>query len=142
MVFIVVADIICEHVQRAVVAVCLGDRHAIVRVLGLRGNCLVDVVLGNEVTCGGVQAAGEEGREEEVEERLPGIGGLDEDRVESELYGEVHEMHPGEGHLEHAHGPDGIEEDLEGAEEGFAKNRVKDDCFEGSGQIGIQTIDA
>lgn len=141
-VFIVVANIVSEYVQRAVVAICLGDGHAIVRVLGLRGDGLVDVVLGNEVACGGVQAAGEEGGEEEVEKRLPGIGGFDEDGVEGELYGEVDEMHPGKGHLEYAHGPDGVEEDLEGAEEGFAKDRIKDNCFERGGEIGVKTIDA
>lgn len=136
-VFIVVAHIVGEHVQWAVVAVRLGDRHAIVRVVGLRGDCLVDVVLGNEVACGGVQAACEEGREQEVEERLPRVGGFDEDSVKGELYSEVDEMHPGKGHLEYAHGPDGVEEDLEGAEEGFAKNRIKDNRFEGSGEIGV-----
>lgn len=135
--FVVVAYIVGEHVQRAVVAVGLGDRHAIVRVVGLRGDGLVDVVLGNEVACGRVQAAREEGREQQVEERLPGVGGFDEDRVEGELYGEVDEVHPGEGHLEDAHGPDGVEENLEGAEEGFAKNRIKHNRFEGGGEIGV-----
>lgn len=141
-VLIVVAHVVCEYVQRAVVAVCLGDRHAIVRVLGLRGDGLVDVVLGNEVACSRVQATGEEGRKEEVEKRLPGIGDFNEDSVEDELNGEVDEMHPGEGHLENTHGPDGVEEDLEGAKEGFAKDRIKDNCFEGGGEIGVQAINA
>lgn len=139
---IVVTHIVREYVQRAVVAVRLGNWHAVVRVGRLGRDGLVDVVLGDEVACGRVQAAGEEGREEEVEERLPGVGGLDEEGVEGELHGEVDEVHPCKGHLKDAHGPDGVKEDLEGAKEGFAEDRVKDDGFKSGREIGVQAIDA
>lgn len=141
-VLVVVADVVGEDVERAVVAVGLGDGHAVVRVRGLGRDGLVDVVLGDEVAGGGVQAAGEEGGEQQVEQGLPGAGGLDEEGVEGELHDEVDEVHPGEGHLEDAHGTDGVEEDLEGAEEGFAEDGVEDDGFERGGEVGVEPVDA
>jgi len=32
---------------------------------------------------------------------------------------------------------DGVEEDLEGAEEGFSKERVEEDGFEGGWEVGV-----
>jgi hypothetical protein len=40
------------------------------------------------------------------------------------------------------HGTDSIEEDLEGAEEGLAEDRVENEGLEGGWEIGIETIDA
>ena len=40
------------------------------------------------------------------------------------------------------HGADCVEEDLESAEEGLAKDRVEEKCFERGGKIGVQSIDA
>jgi len=35
----------------------------------------------------------------------------------------------------------GVEEDLEGTEEGFAEDGVEEDGFEGGGKVGIEAID-
>ena len=51
-------------------------------------------------------------------------------------------MHPGERHAVDGHGPQGVEEDLKGAEEGFAEDGVEEDGFEGGGQVGVQAVDA
>lgn len=40
------------------------------------------------------------------------------------------------------HGADGVEEDLEGAEEGFAEEGVEEEGFEGGGEVGVQAVDA
>lgn len=142
-VLVVVADVVGQDVERAVVAVGLGDGHVgrVLRFLGGRHR-LVDVVLGDEVAGGRVQGAGEEGGEQQVEEGRPGGGGFREDGVEGELHGQVEQVHPGEGDLEDAHGPDGVEEDLEGAEEGFAQDRVEDDGFDGRGEVRVEAVDA
>jgi len=39
-------------------------------------------------------------------------------------------------------GADGVEENLEGAKEGFSKDGVEEDGFEGGGQIGVEAGDA
>jgi hypothetical protein len=51
-------------------------------------------------------------------------------------------VHPGEGHAVDGHGPEGVEEDLEGAEEGLAEDRVEEDGFEGGGEVGVEAVDA
>jgi hypothetical protein len=40
------------------------------------------------------------------------------------------------------HGADGVEEDLESAEEGFAEERVEDESFESCGEVCIEACDA
>jgi hypothetical protein len=39
-------------------------------------------------------------------------------------------------------GANGVEEDLKGTEERFAKHGVKKDCFKSSGQVGVESINA
>jgi len=51
-------------------------------------------------------------------------------------------VHPREGYAVDRHGPYGVEEDLEGAEEGFAKDRVEENGFEGSRQVRVEAVDA
>ena len=41
------------------------------------------------------------------------------------------------GKLVDEDGPEGVEEDLEGAEEGFAEYRVEEEGFESSREIGV-----
>ena len=67
-VFVVQPDIVRDPVERAVVGKGLGHGD-IVRGIALRGrDGFVDVVLCDEVACDGVEAACEEGGEEEVED--------------------------------------------------------------------------
>lgn len=93
-------------------------------------------MFGDEVACARVERAGEERREDKVVERVPGAEG-DESVVEQELGKDVDEVDTGEGDFIHEDGADGVEEDLEGAEEGFTKEGVEEDCFEGSGEVGV-----
>ena len=51
-------------------------------------------------------------------------------------------MEGGEGERVDEHGAEGVEEDLEGAEEGFAEDRVEEEGFEGGGEVGIEAVDA
>ena len=144
-VLVVQADVVGEEVERAVVAERLGDGQVVGRVAGLRGHLLVDVVLGDEVAGGRVQGSGEEGREEQVEDRVereePGqLGG--QDVVEAELDGHVERVDARQGDLVDHHGPQGVEEDLEGAEEGLAQDGVEEDGLEGGRQVGVEAIDA
>jgi len=102
---------------------------------------LEDVVFGDEVARAGVQRASEEGGEDQVVE---GVGGaeLDEDGVEEELDEDVDEVDGGEGHGVDEDGADGVEEDLEGAEEGFAEEGVEEYGFKGGGEVGVEAVDA
>lgn len=64
-------------------------------------------------------------------------GELDEDDVEDDLDGDVREVDAGEGDLVHEDGADGVEEDLEGAEEGFSEDGVEEDGLEGGGEVCV-----
>lgn len=50
-------------------------------------------------------------------------------------------MNPGVLDAIDGHGPDGIEEDLEGTKEGLAEDRIEKDSLKGGGQISVKTID-
>lgn len=140
-VLVVQADVVGEPVEGAVVGEGFGDWDVVVRVLLLGGDGLVHVVLGDEVAGEGVQAPGEEGREEQVEDGLGG-GEVGEGGVEGELDGDVEEVDRGEGDAVDGHGAEGVEEDLEGAEEGLAEDGVEDESLEGGGQVRVQAVDA
>ena len=140
-VLVVQADVVRQEVEGPVVRVGLGDGDAVGRV-GLRGrHRRVHVVLGDEVARQRVQAAREERGEQEVQHRLEPQGAQDRG-VEGELRGHVQGGDPRERHLVDGHGPQGVEEDLEGAEEGLAENRVEEDGLEGRGQVRVQAVDA
>lgn len=141
MVLIMQTDIVGEEVQRAVVRERFRHRAVGKRVLGGGGLALEDVVLGDEVASAGMQGAREEGGEDQVEEGLRRAE-LDEGVVEQHLRCDVDDVDAGERHLEDEDGADGVEEDLEGAEEGFAKDRVEEYGFNGCGQVGIKPVDA
>lgn len=51
-------------------------------------------------------------------------------------------MNPGEGDAVDEHRAEGVEEDLEGGEEGFAEDGVEEDGLEGGGEIGVEAVDA
>lgn len=73
---------------------------------------------------------------------MPRPKGGDENIVEDELDDKVEEVYPGEGDLENTHGPDGVEEDLEGAEEGLAQDGVEDDGLDGCRKISVEAVNA
>ncbi len=119
------ADVVRQEVQGPVVRVGLGDRDPI-RGIGLRGrHGRIHVVLGDEVAGERVQAPGQEGGEHEVEHGLHAERAEDHG-VEGELRRDVQGRYPGEGDAVHGHGAESVEEDLKGAEEGFAKDGVEE----------------
>lgn len=140
-VLVVQADVVGDPVERAVVGKGLGDGDPVGRVTLGRGDGLVDVVLGDEVAGDGVQAAGEEGGEDQVEEGVP-RGVADEEHVEADLDGDVEGVDAREGDAVDGHGAYGVEEDLKGAEEGLAHDGVEEEGLEGRGQIGVETVHA
>lgn len=140
-VLVVVADVVGKPVERAVVRVCLGDGDLVGGVTLGGSDGVVDVVLGDEVTGQRVQATGQEGREQQVEQGVRGDV-VEKQGVEAKLDGQVQVVDPGEGNAVDGHGTEGVEEDLESAEEGLAENRVEHEGLESGGQIGIKTVDA
>jgi hypothetical protein len=62
--------------------------------------------------------------------------------VEEQLGRDVEDLDVGDGELVDEHGPQGVEEDLEGGEEGFAEDGVEEDGFECGGDVGVQPVDA
>jgi hypothetical protein len=48
----------------------------------------------------------------------------------------------GEGRAVDEHGAQGVEEDLEGAEEGLAEEGVEEEGFDGGGEVGVEAGDA
>lgn len=55
---------------------------------------------------------------------------------------DVGEVDVCEGELVDEHGAEGVEEDLEGAEEGFAEEGIEEKGFEGGGEVGVEAVDA
>lgn len=141
-VLVVQADVVGEPVEWAVVGEGLRDGDVVLRVLLLRSDGLVDIVFGDEVACKGVEAAGEEGGNEEVEDRFDRGREVDEGGVEADLDGDVKKVDLGQGDAVDGHGANGIEEDLEGAEEGFAENGVQKEGLQGSRQVRVEAIHA
>lgn len=102
-------------------------------------------MLGNEVARCGVQRTGEERGEEEVEQGVEGEilrEEGDEGVVEAELDEDIEGVDPGQRDAVDNHRPQGVEEDLEGAEEGLSEDRVEEYGLEGGGEIGVEAIDA
>ena len=67
---------------------------------------------------------------------------MDEEVVDGELHEDVEGVDAGEGQVVDHHGTQGVEEDLEGCEEGFAGDGVEEPGFEGSGQVGVEAVHA
>ena len=47
-------------------------------------------------------------------------------------------MNLGEGRAVDEGGADGVEDELEGAEEGFAEEGVEEEGFDGCGEVGVE----
>ena len=140
-VLVVKTDVVGEPVERSIVREGLGHGDLVLGVASRGGDGLVDVVLGDEVASQGVQTSGEEGREQEVEQRVD-RGVLEEDKIEGDLDKDIEGVDAGQGNAVDGHGSQGVEEDLESAEEGLSENGVKEDCLESGRKIGIEAINA
>ena len=55
---------------------------------------------------------------------------------------DVSEVDACEGDFVDEDGADGVEQDLEGAEEGLSEEGIEEYCFEGGGKVGIEAVDA
>lgn len=122
-VLVVETDVVSEPVQGTIVGESLGDGDAVIGVHLRGGDSLVDVVLGNEVAGKGVETSSKEGGDKEVEEGV-GRSEADEGVVKGDLDDDVEEVDFGHGDAVDGHGAEGVEEDLEGAEEGLSEDRV------------------
>lgn len=146
-VLVVQADVVREQVQRAVVRERLRRRGEFsflalfVRLLQGARVLGEDVMLGDEVACDWVQRAGEEGAQDEVAEGFATYV-LYEEVIDNELYGDVEGVDASEGQVVDHHWAEGVEEDLEGREEGLAGDGIKEPCFEGGGEVGVESINA
>lgn len=65
---------------------------------------------------------------------------LDEDDVEGDLHGDVEGVNSCERDLVYHHWAQCVEENLEGAEEGFPQDGVEEDSFECGGEVGIKSV--
>lgn len=139
MVLVVQAHVVRQQVQRAVIRERFWHRGVGERVPGGGTLLLEDIVLSNEVARAGVQGAGEKGGEDQVVERV-GSGELDESVVEGDLCYNVDEMDAGEWHFKDEDWADGVEYDLEGAEECLPEDGVKKEGFGGGRKVSIKPV--
>lgn len=77
-------------------------------------------MFGDEVAGAGVKGAGEKGGEDQVVEGIVGARRFYEEDVECNLGYDIEDVDRGKWDGVHEDGSDGVEEDLEGAEEGFS----------------------
>lgn len=98
-----------------------------------------DVVFGDEVACDRVQRAGEEGAQDEIAEGFASDV-LYEQVVDCELHEDVEGVNAGQRKVVDHHRTEGVEEDLEGGEEGFAGHGVEEPGFEGGWEVGVEAI--
>jgi hypothetical protein len=151
MMLVMQAHIIRQRVQGPVIRECLRQRHLCHSLLLLRHHPVATarfpfrgakgIMLSDEVGGARVQGASEEGAEDEVGEGA-GAGMADEEGVEGELGDDVEGVDAGQRQAVDEHGPQGVEEDLEGAEEGFAEDGVQEEGFERGGEVGVEAVDA
>jgi hypothetical protein len=126
-VLVVVADVVRERVERAVVAV------------RLLVEAVPHVVLRDEVPRARVQAAREEAAHDQVRDRAPPER-AHEERVERELEGQVERV-PERGALRADEArAERVEEDLEGREEGLARDVVEQRELERGGQVRVDAV--
>jgi hypothetical protein len=141
MVLVVKTDIVGEPVERPIVREGLRDGDLVLRVASGGSNGLVHVVLGDEVASQRVKTTGQEGGEQQVEERVD-RGVLEKNEIEGDLDSDVEGVDSSQRNAVDGHGSQGVEEDLESAEEGLSENRIQNEGLEGSGKIGIEAINA
>jgi hypothetical protein len=138
---VVQTNVVGEKVKDAVVRVRLGDGDLVRGVRRVLLGLLEDVVLGDEVAGTGMQRPGKEAAQNQVGQCLS-TGELHEGVVEGQLNNDVEQVDLGERQVVDEHGAQGVEEDLTGAEEGLAGDRVEEPGLECGGQIRVQAIDA
>lgn len=146
MMFVMQSHVIGKPVQRAVIRKSFRDRDFVFRVASFRRDLFVDVVLCDEVPRCGMKGAGEETAEKEIKKGVKREKRVREEKdegvVDTELDEQVEPVYPSEGDAVDGHGPQGIKEDLEGAEEGFAEDGVEKEGLEGGGKVRVETVDA
>jgi hypothetical protein len=140
-VLVVQSNVVREEVEHAVVRVCLRDRDLVRCVQSVLVGLLEYVVLCDEVSGTRVQRACQEAAQDHVSDRLS-TNEPYERVIEDELGDDVEQVNLGQRELVDEHGAEGVEEDLEGAEEGFSADGVEEQGFEGSGEVGVEAVDA
>lgn len=139
-VLVVKTDVVGEPVQRSIVREGLGNGDLVLRVASGGSNGFVHVVLGDEVASQRVKTPSQKGGEQQVEERVD-RGVLQENEIKGDLDSDVEGVNSSQRNAVDGHGSQGVEEDLESAEEGLSENRIQNEGLEGSGKIGIKAID-
>lgn len=134
-VLVMQTDVVCEEVEGSVVRESLGYQDTLLGVTSLfafeRG-AIEDIVLGDEVTSNRVERSGKETAQDEVSHSLASPR-LDQHVIKQKLNNNVQGVNPGEGNLVDHHGPQCVEQDLEGTEESLAGNRVEEEGLERCG---------
>lgn len=93
-------------------------------------------MLGNEVARTRVQRASQEGTNDQIGKRAEACVSHKEE-VKNDLSNDIQEVNLGQGQLVHHHRTNGVEKDLEGAEEGLAKDRIQEESLKRGGQVGV-----
>lgn len=127
MVLVVVADVVCDNVERAVVRVRL-----------LVG-AVPEKVLRDEVCRARVQGARKEGREEEVEQRAHACE-LVERKVERQLRSDVGDVPACEALGADEARAEGVKEDLERGEEDLSEDGIEAEELEAGRQIRVDAV--
>ena len=97
-------------------------------------------MFGDEMRRARMEGASEERAEKQIEQWLNRPSAeFDEEVVESQLDREVQHVDHRPGRAVDEHGPDGVEEDLKGAEKGLSQEGVEEEGFDGRGEVGVET---
>lgn len=140
-VLVVQANVVGEEIEWSIVRVRLREGDLVGRIGVVFVWLFEDVMLGDEMAGTGVQRACEKTAHDKIPQR-PSSREAYEGVIEGELGDDVEQVDLGEGQAVDEHGSEGVEEDLEGAEEGLARDRVKEEGLEGGGEIGVEAVDA
>ena len=133
MVFVVVAYVVHEDVQGTVVTECLWNWDLGRRVLRCNRLPLKDVVFSDEMRGTWMQTPCQKRAQNQIPKRVVTPRQLYERVIEDQLDSDIEGVDFGERDLVDHHGAEGVEEDLEGAEEGFACDGIEEEGFEASG---------
>ena len=136
MMLVMQANVIRQQIQGTVIRIRLRQRCASRAARRCQLRAIKDIVFGYKMARTRVQGAGEEGGEDEVCESV-GAEVADHEIVEQALGKDVEEVELRERELVDEHGTEGVEEDLEGAEEGFAEDGVEEEGFQCGGEVGV-----
>jgi hypothetical protein len=81
-------------------------------------------MFGDEMASAWVQGAGEEGAEDQIDQRIPS-NKAHEGPIKQELSCDIDYLYCGYWQVVDKHGSDSVKEDLKGAKEGLSGNRVQ-----------------